>query len=57
MLLAEFEKRLLSQGIDEIILLTLRDPRTKGFYQKKGYTVLEEMMLMNKTIKKKRHNG
>lgn len=57
MLLAEFEKRLLSQGIDEIILLTLRDPRTKEFYQKKGYTVLEEMILMNKTIKKKRHNG
>lgn len=57
MLLAEFEKRLLDQGIHEIILLTLRDPRTKGFYQKKGYAVLEEMILMNKTIKEKPGNG
>lgn len=52
-LLAEFEERLLAQGIDEIILLTLKVPQTEGFYHKKGYTTSDDMILMNKKIGEK----
>ncbi|MFQ6861190.1 MAG: GNAT family N-acetyltransferase [Beduini sp.] len=56
-LLVELEKRLLVQGIDEIILLTLKDPRTEGFYHKKGYVTSNDMIMMNKKIRGKKNGG
>ena len=49
-LLKEFEKRLQEKGIDKIILWTSRDPRTEGYYQKKGYDTNECLTVMEKVI-------
>ncbi len=47
-LLTEFERRLRLQGVDDFLLLTLRNPRTEGFYHKNGYVTSCEMLLMDK---------
>ncbi len=38
------------RGIEAINLLTLRDPRTVGFYNKNGYEINSNLMFMNKSI-------
>lgn len=50
LLLKEFESRLKEKGIDKTILWTSRDPRTEGYYQKKGYETNEFLTVMEKRI-------
>ncbi|MBW4845028.1 MAG: GNAT family N-acetyltransferase [Lachnospiraceae bacterium] len=38
------------RGIEAINLLTLRDPRTVGFYNKNGYEINSNLVFMNKSI-------
>ena len=49
-LLSEFEKRLLEYGVDEIYLLTSRTDKTEAFYQKRGFTSWDGMVLMGKSL-------
>lgn len=49
-LLEVFTKRLQEKGIDEVILLTTRDERTEGFYQRRGFKTAEDMVLMGKKL-------
>lgn len=36
------------RGVERINLLTLRDPRTEGFYNKNGYETDSNLVFMNK---------
>jgi len=38
------------RGGEAINLLTLRDPRTEGFYNKNGYEINSNLVFMNKSI-------
>jgi len=38
------------RGVEAINLLTLRDPRTEGFYNKNGYEINSNLVFMNKSI-------
>lgn len=38
------------RGVEAINLLTLRDPRTEGFYNKNGYGINSNLVFMNKSI-------
>ena len=49
-ILEEFQERLKSKGISEIILLTLRGNSTEGFYQKKGFVNYDKMIVMGKQL-------
>lgn len=55
-LLAEFERRLMVQGVNEVLLLTLHNPQTEGFYEKKGYSLSNSMVLMTKMIDIKKNS-
>lgn len=50
LLMSEFEKRLANMGIDKVYLFTSRGERTEGFYQKRGFTTWNDMVLMGKNI-------
>lgn len=49
-LLDEFLLRLKAKGIKRIILLTLRNNKTEGFYTKHEFEVVNDMILMEKEI-------
>ena len=49
-ILEEFQERLKSKGISEIILLTLRGESTEDFYHKKGFVNYEKMLMMGKQL-------
>ena len=49
-LIEEFSNRLVSKGIDEIILFTARGGWTEGFYKKHGFKNFEDMVMMGKEI-------
>jgi len=49
-LFEEFIKRLKSNGINEIILLTSKTEGTEGFYKKHGFKSFEGMVMMGKEI-------
>lgn len=38
------------RGVEAINLLTLRDPRTEGFYNKNGYEINSNLVFLNKSI-------
>ncbi|EJO5347426.1 GNAT family N-acetyltransferase [Clostridium botulinum] len=46
----EFENRLKDKGITEITLVTTRDYRTEGFYNKRGLQSNKEMVVMGKEL-------
>lgn len=47
---AEFESRLRSKGIGEIVLFTSRTDGTAGFYQKRGLEPYNSMVMMGKKL-------
>ncbi len=49
-LLKELERQLLSMGIQRMYLFTSRTDDTEGFYQKRGFTSWDDMVMMGKTI-------
>lgn len=49
-ILDEFIERLKSRGIDEVILLTSKNEKTEGFYNKRGFETLDSMVMMRKRI-------
>ncbi len=49
-LLNEFEKLLLEQGIDETYLFTSRMDETEKYYQKRGYSSWNSMVMMGKSL-------
>ena len=49
-LLAEFERRLLEHGIDVVYLCTSRTDETEAFYQKRGFTSWNGMVMMGKSL-------
>lgn len=49
-ILKEFEKRLKSKGITEIILFTSKEDGTEGFYHKRGLKSYNEMVMMGKQL-------
>jgi aminoglycoside 6'-N-acetyltransferase I len=49
-LLNEFEKLLLEQGIDETYLFTSRMDETERYYQKRGYSSWNSMVMMGKSL-------
>ncbi|MEF9959246.1 MAG: GNAT family N-acetyltransferase [Niameybacter sp.] len=51
-LLNEFEEHLKHKGIDEIVLLTCRAEDTQGYYTRRQYKEIQEMVLMGKKIQK-----
>jgi len=55
-LLSEFEKRLDACGVDKIYLFTSRTDETEQFYQKRGYSSWDDMVIMGKSLKGKRHD-
>ncbi|NLK95761.1 MAG: GNAT family N-acetyltransferase [Clostridiales bacterium] len=50
-LFKEFEERIKSIGVTEIVLNTLKDNSTEGFYKKMGLKVYDDMMVMGKNIR------
>lgn len=51
-LFEEFITRLKNNGINEIILCTLRTDETEGFYKKHGFEIFKDMVMMGKEISK-----
>lgn len=49
-LIEQFTNRLVSKGIDEIILFTAKGDWTEGFYIKHGFKSFEDMIIMGKEI-------
>lgn len=49
-LLKELERQLLSMEIRQLYLFTSRNDDTEGFYQKRGFTSWDDMVMMGKTI-------
>lgn len=49
-LIEEFTRRLVSKGIDEIILFTARGDGTEGFYKKHGFKSFKGVVMMGKEI-------
>jgi N-acetylglutamate synthase-like GNAT family acetyltransferase len=49
-LLRELERQLISMGIRRMYLFTSRTDDTEGFYQKRGFTSWDDMVMMGKTI-------
>ena len=49
-LLNEFEKRLKDKGIKEIVLTTLRNEKTEGYYKNRGYSETQESIIMEKKL-------
>ncbi|MGL5245162.1 MAG: GNAT family N-acetyltransferase [Sarcina sp.] len=49
-ILDNFIEKLKSKGIDEVILLTSRNEKTEGFYNRRGFESLEDMIMMRKKI-------
>jgi GNAT superfamily N-acetyltransferase len=49
-LLKELERQLLSMEIRKLYLFTSRNDDTEGFYQKRGFTSWDDMVMMGKTI-------
>ncbi len=49
-LLKELERQLISMGIWRMYLFTSRTDDTEGFYQKRGFTSWDDMVMMGKTI-------
>ncbi len=47
-LLNELETRLTSMGVYEIMFYTLRHESAQGFYEKRGYSEIKELVIMNK---------
>ena len=52
-LLKELERQLVSMDIREMYLFTSRTDDTEGFYQKRGFTTWDGMVMMGKTINSK----
>jgi len=50
MLLEEFERRLLAQGITKTYLVTSRTDDTEAFYRKRGYGSWDGMVMMGKRL-------
>ncbi|MGL4847605.1 MAG: GNAT family N-acetyltransferase [Clostridium sp.] len=49
-LILELEKRLEERKIKEIILMTTRDEKAEGFYNRRGYKVHEGLVMMGKEL-------
>ena len=49
-LMKELERQLISMGIRRMYLFTSRTDDTEGFYQKRGFTSWDDMVMMGKTI-------
>ena len=49
-IIEEFENRLKRRGVNEIVLMTLRSDDTLGFYNKRGYKNIDDLVMMNKSI-------
>lgn len=49
-LLNEFEEKLKSKGIKEIVLTTLRNEKTEGYYKNRGYGEIQESVIMQKKL-------
>ncbi|ATD54465.1 GNAT family N-acetyltransferase [Clostridium chauvoei] len=49
--LEEFTSRLKSRGIDEITLLTTKSEKAEGFYKKRGFDSIENMVTMRKKLR------
>ena len=49
-LLFRFLQLLREQGIDEVVLMTTRDPSTLAFYEKMGFSVAEPLVFMEKKL-------
>ena len=49
-LLRAFEVHLLEHGVDEVYLITSRTDQTEWFYQKRGFTSWDGMVLMRKAL-------
>lgn len=49
-LLEESERRLKKMDIRKVYLFTVRDEATEGFYQRRGYTPKENMIVMSKRL-------
>ena len=50
LLMAEFEKRLATMGVNKVYLFTSKGERTEGFYQKREFKTWTNMVLMGKNI-------
>jgi len=50
LLMAELEKRLAAKGITKTYLFTSKGDQTEGFYNRRGYTTWEGMVMMGKSI-------
>ena len=48
----ELDKRLQIQGVKEIILYTIRNIMTEGFYEKCGFNTYDNMVVMGKNLAK-----
>lgn len=46
----ELERRLLEQGVLEIVLYTLHHPATEGFYQHMGFATSADIVFMSKKL-------
>ena len=49
-ILEEFQERLKSRGVSEIILLTLKGESPEKFYNKKGFVNYDKMVMMGKQL-------
>lgn len=49
--LEEFIERLKIRGIDEIILLTTKSEKAEGFYKRRGFNTIENMVTMRKKLR------
>lgn len=49
-LLDEFVERLKAKGINRIVLLTLRNPKTEGFYKRHEFESFDDIVMMEKKI-------
>lgn len=49
-LVAEMVRRLKEDGVAEILLWTLRCNEMLGFYEKQGFTVCNELMIMTRSL-------
>ncbi|NME81616.1 GNAT family N-acetyltransferase [Clostridium sp. SM-530-WT-3G] len=51
-MMIELDKRLQIQGVKEIILYTIRNIMTEGFYEKCGFNTYDNMVVMGKNLAK-----
>lgn len=49
-IIQEFENRLKDKGISRIVLCTLKNDITQGFYEKKGFQICDGMIMMEKEL-------